>query len=82
MYGNYDYFSCRWCMFVSCVHPVAVVNFAFCMTCSVLMLDAAIWKGILQSLYHDCCCCCMPFSTIRVVNPGSPGLESSGFVSS
>ena len=25
-------------MFVSCVHPVAVLNAAFCMTCSVLML--------------------------------------------
>ena len=24
--------SCR-CMFVSCVHPVAVLNAAFCMTC-------------------------------------------------
>ena len=25
--------SCRCCMFVSCVHPVAVLNAAFCMTC-------------------------------------------------
>ena len=25
-------------MFVSCVHPVAVINAAFCMTCSLLML--------------------------------------------
>ena len=25
-------------MFVSCVHPVAVLNIAFCMTCSLLML--------------------------------------------
>ena len=25
--------SCRWCMFVSCVHPLAVHNAAFCMTC-------------------------------------------------
>ena len=24
-------------MFVSCVHPVAVLNAAFCMTCSLLM---------------------------------------------
>ena len=29
--------SCR-CMFVSCVHHVAVFNAAFCMTCSLLML--------------------------------------------
>ena len=26
--------ACRCCMFVSCVHPVAVLNTAFCMTCS------------------------------------------------
>ena len=25
-------------MFVSCVHPVVVLNAAFCMTCSLLML--------------------------------------------
>ena len=30
--------SCRCCMFVSCVHPVAVINAAFCMPCSLLML--------------------------------------------
>ena len=30
--------SCRCCMFVSCVHPVAVLNGAFCMTSSLLML--------------------------------------------
>ena len=30
--------SCRCCMFVSCVHPVTVVNDASCMTCSLLML--------------------------------------------
>ena len=30
--------SCRCCMFVSCIHPVAVRNAAFCMTCSLLML--------------------------------------------
>ena len=30
--------SCRCCMFVSCVHPVAVLNAAFCMTFRLLML--------------------------------------------
>ena len=30
--------SCRCCKFVSCAHSVAVLNAAFCMTCSVLML--------------------------------------------
>ena len=29
---------CICCMFVSCVHPVAVLNDAFCMTCSLFML--------------------------------------------
>ena len=36
--GSVSVSSCRCCMFVSCVHPVAVLNDAFCMTCSVLML--------------------------------------------
>ena len=31
--------SCRCCTFVSCVHPVAVLNVALCVTCSLLMLD-------------------------------------------
>ena len=35
--GSMSVSSCR-CMFVSCVHPVAVLNTAFCMTCSLLML--------------------------------------------
>ena len=37
--GSVSVSSCRCCMFVSCVHPVAVLN-AFCMTCSLLMLVA------------------------------------------
>ena len=38
VYGNISVSSCRCCMFVSCVHPVVVLNAAFCMTCSLLML--------------------------------------------
>ena len=34
--GSVSVSSCRCCMFVSCVHPVAVLNAAFCMTCSVI----------------------------------------------
>ena len=30
--------SCKCCMFVSCVYLVAVLNAAFCITCSLLML--------------------------------------------
>ena len=36
--GSMSVSSCICCMFVSCVHPVAVLNAAFCMTCSLLML--------------------------------------------
>ena len=36
--GSMSVSSCRCCMFVSYVHPVAVLNAAFCMTCSLLML--------------------------------------------
>ena len=35
---NVVFSSCRCCMFVSCVYPVAVLNAAFCITCSLLML--------------------------------------------
>ena len=30
--GSVSVSSCRCCMFVSCMHPVAVLNAAFCMT--------------------------------------------------
>ena len=36
--GSVSVSSCRCCMFVSCVHPVAVLNATFCMTYSLLML--------------------------------------------
>ena len=36
--GSVSGSSCRCCMFVSCVHPVAVLKAVFCMTCSLLML--------------------------------------------
>ena len=36
--GSVSVSSCRCCMLLSCVHPVAVVNAAFCMTCSLLTL--------------------------------------------
>ena len=54
--GSVNVSSCRCCMFVSCVHPVAVLNAAFCMTCSLLMLveDAIGRRGILQSRSHNC----------------------------
>ena len=36
--GSMSVSSCRCCMFVSCVHPVAVLNSTFCMIGSLLML--------------------------------------------
>ena len=36
--GSVSVSSCRCCMFVSCVHPVVVLNAVFCMTCRLLML--------------------------------------------
>ena len=36
--GSVSVSSCICCMFGSCVHPVAVLYAAFCMTCSLLML--------------------------------------------
>ena len=36
--GSVSVSSCRCCMCVSCVHPVAFLNDAFCMTCSFLMV--------------------------------------------
>ena len=36
--GSVSVSSCICCMFVSCVHPVAVLNAMFCITCSLLML--------------------------------------------
>ena len=36
--GSVSVSSCRCCVFVYCVHPVAVLNAAFCMTCSFLIL--------------------------------------------
>ena len=36
--GSVSVSSCRCYMFVSCVHPVAVLNAGFCMTWSLLMM--------------------------------------------
>ena len=61
--GSVSVSSCRCCMFVSCVHPVAVHNAAFCMTCSLLMLvedtrgdhmEEAYSKAVLILGSHEC----------------------------
>ena len=53
---------CRFCMCVSCVHPVAVINAALCMTCSLLILvddargdhmeEAYSRAGFMTALYY------------------------------
>ena len=72
VYGKYECFVMQMLMFVSCVHPVAVLNAAFCMTCSLLMLveDARgdhmdySRAGLILIGRHEClllftpsCCC-------------------------
>ena len=53
MYGSVSVSSCRCSMFVACVHPVAILNAAFCMTGSLLMLveDA---RGDHMEEAHNC----------------------------
>ena len=55
--------SSRCCMFVSCVQPMAVVNAAFSMTCSLLMLVVFVVVCPLQPSSY--------------VSPGCPDPESS-----
>ena len=47
--GSMSVSSCRWCIFLFYVHPVAIHNAAFCMTFRLFMLvkDA---RDVLQSL--------------------------------
>ena len=59
--GSMSLSSCRWCMFVSCVHPVAVLNAAFCILHDLHFVYAGrgckrrpYGRGILQSRSHDC----------------------------
>ena len=68
--GSVIVLSCRYCMFVSCMHPVAVLNAAFSMTYSLLMLveDARDnhMKGEYSSVLICCeCLCCMRVLGLR-----------------
>ena len=38
VYGKYEYFVMHMLYDCVCVHPVAILNAAFCMACSLLML--------------------------------------------
>ena len=60
--GSVSVSSCIYCMFMSCVHPVSVLNAAVCMTCNLLMLAedarAAIWKEHTQAISTHTCWTC------------------------
>ena len=59
--GSVSVLSCRCCMFVSCVHHVAVINASLCMTCRLLILvedargdhieEAYARAGLITALY-------------------------------
>ena len=53
--GSMNVSSCRCCMFVYCVHPVAVLNAAFCMTCSLLMLVEDAKDDHMEEAYSRVC---------------------------
>ena len=38
MYRKYECLSCICCMLVCCMHPVAFLNDAYCVTCSLVIL--------------------------------------------
>ena len=64
--GSVSVSSCRCCRFVSCVHPVTVLNAAFCMTCSLLILvedtrgnhmeEVYSRAGLITALFTPSCC--------------------------
>ena len=84
--GSVSVSSCRCCMFVSCVHPVAVLNAVFCMTCSLLMLvedaigdhteEAYSKAGLITSLCHQYDVC--ENYVCRVYIGGYGGLSENG----
>ena len=44
--------SCRCCVFLSVVHPVAIMSAVFCVICSLFMC--------VSDASGCCCCCCLP----------------------
>ena len=48
--GTMSVSSCRCCMYASCVHPVAVLNAALCMLCSLVMLVEAYSRAGLMTV--------------------------------
>ena len=50
--GSVSVLSCRCFMFVSWVHPVVVLNDAFCMTCSLLILIEDASSDHIEEAYY------------------------------
>ena len=50
--------SCRRCVFVSVVHPVAILSAVFCVICSLLMFVSDASSDVLEygSCYGFVCC--------------------------
>ena len=53
-------------MFVSCVHPVVVINAAFCMTCSLLMLVEDAGSDHMDMAYSRVCLMTALYVTMSV----------------
>ena len=53
--GSMSVLSCRCCMCVACVHPVAVLNAEFCMICSLLMLVEDARGDHMEEAYSRAC---------------------------
>ena len=49
--GSVSVSSCISSMFLSCVHHVAILNVAFCMTCSLLMLVEVVRGDHMEEAY-------------------------------
>ena len=75
--GSVSVSSCRCCIFVSCVHPVVILNAAFCMTCSLLMLVDDARDDHMEEAYsrvqEDTACtrldCCRHLHKLCLHNP-------------
>ena len=54
--GSMSVSSCIYSMCVSCVHPVAVLNAEFCMTCSLSMLviSCPLWSSVYECQRLEC----------------------------
>ena len=65
VYGEYECFVRQMLYVLSCVHPVAVLNAPFCMTCSLLMqvenargdhMEEDYFRAGLLLFTPSCCC--------------------------